>query len=78
MENNKIKVVTFNWDTHEFRYESISIATNNTIQNYHLSWKGHQDLHNDILKFLQRNDILNLKTSIHLNSYITNKPITLI
>ena len=60
-KNNNIKVVTFKWDDNRFseRYETIDKATNGNIKNYHLSWKGHYNLSNDLMNCLD-NDISQL------------------
>tara|TARA_B110000285_G_scaffold199990_1_gene233549 strand:+ start:7287 stop:8087 length:801 start_codon:yes stop_codon:yes gene_type:complete len=72
--NNKIKVVTFNWDMEDFcgRYEDITKATktNHQIKNFHLSWKGHKSLNDDIFKLLKSKDILVNTVSVHINDYL--------
>lgn len=66
-KQNNIAVYEFDWTKDDFipRYEQISYATKGKIQNYHLSWKGHEDLSNNILEHWER---LNKKVPFHPNS----------
>ena len=46
-----VKVVMWDWEGDFVRkYETITKCTNNEIDNYHLSWNGHRQLADKLIK----------------------------
>ena len=56
-KKNNIRFVKWTWDTPGFiqRFENISQCTNDKIDNFHPSWKGHKDISKWIIRSFENN-----------------------